>query len=106
MDKEKAERIRVLNDRFRRSGLGGDILNYTGHPRAGRLLDSFRIIAKMRISNRPNIKSPNIEVTRIKYWPHHCSCTNRVAPSFRTGSIFLFLVHLLFCALHIRETVT
>jgi len=26
MDKQKAERIRVLNDRFRRSGLGGDIL--------------------------------------------------------------------------------
>tara|TARA_B000000460_G_C21517544_1_gene394168 strand:+ start:1176 stop:1646 length:471 start_codon:yes stop_codon:yes gene_type:complete len=26
MDKEKTERIRRLNDRFRRSGLGGDIL--------------------------------------------------------------------------------
>ena len=26
MDKKKTERIRVLNDRFRRSGLGGDIL--------------------------------------------------------------------------------
>lgn len=26
MDKEKAGRIRMLNDRFRRSGLGGDIL--------------------------------------------------------------------------------